>query len=219
MAVAGATWWLLDLPATFLLEVVVLYGVFAALVIVTLPTSVSGPGIGPANRITLARALLVLPLTALALHPSALDTSARWLVVVMGTVVMILDGFDGWMARRTGTASDFGARFDMETDAFLMLVLSSLVWVGGRAGAWVLLIGGMRYLFVASGWFVSRLRGPLFPSLRRKVVCVVQGVALLVALGPIIPDVMATFVAAAALAALAWSFGVDSVWLLRQEAT
>ncbi|MBT8488820.1 MAG: CDP-alcohol phosphatidyltransferase family protein [Gemmatimonadetes bacterium] len=218
LAVGGATWWLLDLPATFVVEVVALYGGLAVIFLATMPASVPGPGIGPANRITFGRALLLLPLAALALHPLALDTSARWLVVVVGTVIMVMDGFDGWMARRTGTESDFGARFDMETDAFLMLVLSVLVWVEGRAGAWVLLIGGMRYLFVAAGWVVPRLQGDLFPSLRRKVVCVVQGVVLLVALGPIIPDVMAVGVAAVGLAALVYSFGVDTVWLLRREA-
>lgn len=233
LAAGGATWWLLDLPATFVAEVGVLYGALAAILLVTLPSegplpsgaaaTASGPaageaGMGAANRITLGRALLLLPLAALALHPSAFDTAGRWLVVVVGTVIMVMDGFDGWMARRTGTESAFGARFDMETDAFLMLVLSVLVWVEGRAGAWVLLIGGMRYLFVVAGWVVPKLQGELFPSLRRKVVCVVQGVVLLVALGPIIPDVMAVTVAAAGLVALVYSFGVDTVWLMRQEA-
>lgn len=227
LAAGGATWWLLDLPATFVAEVGVLYGGLAAVLMATLPLEWPSPsgaaapgsdsGMGAANRITFGRAIILLPLAALAFHPSAFDTAARWLVVVVGTVIMVLDGFDGWMARRTGTESAFGARFDMETDAFLMLVLSVLVWVEGRAGAWVLLIGGMRYLFVAAGWVAPKLQGDLFPSLRRKVVCVVQGVVLLVALGPIIPDLMAVTVAAAGLGALVYSFGVDTVWLLRQE--
>ncbi len=135
-----------------------------------------------------------------------------------GTAVMLLDGLDGWVARRTGTETPFGARYDMEIDAFLMLVLSTLVWLADRAGVWVLLIGGMRYLFVAAGRVVPSLRGPLFPSLRRKVVCVIQGVALLVCLGPVIPGGVAVAAAAIALALLSWSFGVDTVWLLRQRA-
>lgn len=193
-----------------------LYAGLAALVLSVVPTTLPGPGFGPANRVTLLRIVLVLPLAALVFHPDALDDMGRWWVVGVGTVAMVLDGLDGWVARRTGTGTSFGGRFDMETDAFLMLVLSALVWVEDRAGAWVLLIGGMRYLFVAAGWLLPALRAPLFPSLRRKAVCVVQGVGLLVCLGPIIPDPMAVVVAAAALAALAWSFGVDTVWLLRQ---
>lgn len=219
MAVAGATWWLLDPPATFLVEVGVLYLGLAALVLTFLPRELPEPGLGAANRVTLARAALTLPLAASVLHPSALDTPARWWIVGTGAVIMALDGLDGWIARRTATRTDFGGRFDMETDAFLMLVLSTLVWAEGRAGVWVLLIGGMRYLFFAAGRLVPRLGEPLFPSLRRKVVCVVQGVALLVCLGPIIPGPMATGVAALALAALTWSFGTDTLWLLRTPTT
>jgi phosphatidylglycerophosphate synthase len=128
---------------------------------------------------------------------------------------MVLDGLDGWIARRTGTSTPFGALLDMETDAFLMLVLSTLVWAEGRAGVWVLLIGAMRYLFVGASFVLPALRDELFPSFRRKLVCVIQGIALLVALGPIIPAPVALTVSALALAMLTWSFAVDTVWLLR----
>ena len=36
--------------------------------------------------------------------------------------VVALDGVDGWIARRIGRTTVFGARFDMEVDAALMLV-------------------------------------------------------------------------------------------------
>lgn len=216
VAVAGATWWLLELPASFLAQAALLYAGLSALVLAVVPATLPGPGVGAANRVTLVRAVLVLPLAALLLHPEALGETARWWIVGVGTVAMVLDGLDGWVARRTGTGTSFGGRFDMETDAFLMLVLSALVWMEDRAGAWVLLIGGMRYLFVAAGRVLPALRAPLFPSVRRKVVCVIQGVGLLVCLGPIIPDPVAVVVAAFALASLVWSFGVDTVWLLRR---
>lgn len=219
VGVAGATWWLLDLPATFLVAVIILYGAAAALILFSLPRVLPGPGFGPANRVTLGRLVLTLSLAALVPHADALGVAARWWVIGVGTAVMVLDGLDGWVARRTGTGTVYGARFDMETDAFLMLVLSGLVWVEERGGAWVLLIGGMRYLFVTAGRLVPALRAPLFPSLRRRVVCVVQGVGLLVCLGPIIPGTMATAAAAVALASLVWSFGVDTVWLLRHGET
>jgi len=53
--------------------------------------------------------------------------------------------------------------------------------------------------------------------MRRKVVCVVQGVTLLVALGPIVPPALATFAVGTGLLLLLWSFGVDTVWLLRRR--
>jgi len=156
-------------------------------------------------------------MAALSIHPEALGEGGRWAVVGVGTLIMVLDGVDGWVARRTDSVSVYGARFDMETDAFLMLVLSVFVWTEGRAGVWVLLIGAMRYLFVGAAWIWPALRGELFHSLRRKVVCVVQGIALLVCLGPIVPGWLAVASAAVALASLTWSFGVDTVWLLRNR--
>jgi phosphatidylglycerophosphate synthase len=41
--------------------------------------------------------------------------------------LLALDGLDGWLARRFGLASAYGARFDMEVDGFLILVLALLV--------------------------------------------------------------------------------------------
>ncbi|PYR47231.1 MAG: hypothetical protein DMF89_19515 [Acidobacteria bacterium] len=104
--------------------------------------------------------------------------------VAIALVVVLLDGVDGWVARRTRTASAFGERFDLETDAALILVLAILAWQYGKAGPWVLLSGLLRYLFVAAGWLWPWMGAPLASSLRGKTVCVVQIVALIVAIAP-----------------------------------
>ena len=75
-----------------------------------------------------------------------------------------LDGVDGWLARRSGLSSDFGARYDMETDALLILVLAVLAWRQEKAGAWIVLAGAMRYLFVAAGYIWTWMTAPLPPS-------------------------------------------------------
>ena len=49
-------------------------------------------------------------------------------------VALALDWVDGQVARRTGTCSAFGARFDMETDAFLILVLSAYAAADSAGG-------------------------------------------------------------------------------------
>lgn len=139
-------------------------------------------------------------------------------VVAMGSVAAALDLADGWVARRTGTASAFGARFDMEVDALLILVLSVLVWRFGVTGPWILAAGLMRYVFVAAARFGPWLAGALPPSRRRQTVCVVQIVSLLAALAPITPPPAGALVAGLGLAALAWSFAVDIVWLRRTAA-
>jgi len=207
-----ATWRLLGLPASYVLVGLALYGTTAGLLLRARPAGHPGPGLGVANRWTLGRAALAMPVLALSVHPVELSATALWWVIAISTVALLLDGVDGRVARRTGTESAFGARFDMEVDAALLMALSLLVWRSGRVGAWVLLIGLMRYAFVAAGWLWPALAAELPPSLRRKVVCVVQGVVLLVALGPIVPTWMAVLASATGLAALAWSFAVDAAW-------
>jgi phosphatidylglycerophosphate synthase len=113
-------------------------------------------------------------------------------------------------------ASAFGARFDMETDAVLILVLSVLVWQHEKAGAWVLLCGLMRYGFVAAGWVLPWLARPLRSTPRGKTVAVGQLLGLSVALAPIVQAPISAIAAAVTLAALAWSFAIDVMWLSRQ---
>lgn len=169
------------------------------------------PLLNAANAITAARGLLVFAVAAAGLASETPGTAG--LVVAIGTVAALLDLADGWVARRSGTATAFGARFDMEVDALLIVVLSALVWRFGITGPWVLASGLMRYLFVALARPLPWLARPLPPSRRRQTVCVVQIVALLVALAPITPAPLAVLAAVAGLAALVWSFAVDVAWL------
>ena len=218
LGVLGGTWRLLALPASFALIGIAFYVSLAGLVLWTLPRDLPGPGMGPANRVTLGRATLAVPVFALSLQPGTLGPTGQWFVMVLSTVVLILDGLDGRIARLRDMQTSFGARFDMEVDAALIMALAVLVWRSGRVGPWVLLIGLMRYAFVVAARIWPALGAELPPSMRRKVVCVIQGAVLLVALGPIIPGGMAVVVAAAGLAALSYSFGVDVRWTLRTRA-
>lgn len=171
---------------------------------------------GPANQITTMRAMLVALVAALIGEPRFpnVATSAAAATVV----VSALDGVDGWLARRHQIASSFGARFDMEIDALLILVLAILVTEFEKAGPWVILSGLLRYIFVGAGKYWPQLRAPLFASRRRQAVCVVQILALNLAIVPAIQPPLSAAIAAVALAALAWSFLVDTRWLLRSAA-
>ncbi|MEU9733364.1 CDP-alcohol phosphatidyltransferase family protein [Streptomyces sp. NPDC048002] len=167
---------------------------------------------GPANRVTLGRSILVGGVTAL-VADSFQSPPPLTLLVGLTAVALILDGVDGKVARRTGTSTALGARFDMEVDAFLILVLS--VYVAMSQGPWVLLIGGMRYGFVAAARFWPWLNAPLPPSTARKTVAALQGVFLLLAASGLLPLPVEFGVVATALAALLWSFGRDVLWLWR----
>ena len=212
-ACAFTTSRLLELPAQYFADVLGIYALMAALIVRGLPPDLPPPGLGAANQITLVRATLVMPVAGLTLQPAP-PPAALWWIVAISTAAMALDGVDGQVARRRGQETRFGARFDMELDAFLMLVLSVLVWRTGRVDAWVLLIGALRYLFVAGGRLWPLLTADLPASLRRKAICVVQGVALIVCLAPIVSPELATRAAAGALALLVYSFAVDVIWLI-----
>jgi phosphatidylglycerophosphate synthase len=166
--------------------------------------------LGPADRVTLTRATLVGGVAALTVD--SFERHAPVVVLVaLASVALVLDGVDGWVARRTGTASALGARFDMEVDAFLILVLS--ISVARPMGGWVLAIGAMRYAYVAASWALPWLRGSLPPRRWRKVVAATQGVVLVVATAGVLPRPLVIAAVAASLALLIESFGRDVLWL------
>jgi phosphatidylglycerophosphate synthase len=172
------------------------------------------PRFGPANYVTLSRALVVVLLAGLIGQPGT--PNLLWFIVVISGLAAVLDGVDGWLARRTGMTSAFGARFDMETDAALIMVLSILVWRHEKAGWWVLLSGLLRYIFVAAGWVLPWLAAPLRSTWRGKTIAMTQVVVLICAVAPVIPVALSSPAAAIALAALTWSFALDVLWLARQ---
>lgn len=171
-----------------------------------------GRALGPADHVTLVRVVLTGGVAAL-VAGHLTGGGHTWALVAAASAALVLDGVDGQVARRTGTASRLGARFDMETDALLVLVLS--VEVAWSAGPWVLAIGAMRYAFGAAAWAAPWLRADLRPSVARKAVAVVQGVVLVVAAAGAVPH--AGLLVAAALALLVWSFGRDVRWLFARR--
>lgn len=170
--------------------------------------------LGPADWVTLVRAVLVGATAALVADVLA-GAERHALTVVLAAIALTLDAVDGAVARRTGTASRLGARFDMEVDSFLLLVLS--LYVTPTVGAWVLAIGGMRYAFVAAGWFLPWLRAPLPPRYWRKVVAATQGVVLVAIATEILPRALGVAAGAIALLLLVEAFARDVVWLWRHR--
>ena len=172
------------------------------------------PRLGPASRVTLARAMLAAGVAVLAVDSFTHDTPVA-LLVALAAVALALDAVDGPVARRTGTATAMGARFDGEVDAFLIASLS--VYVAPEYGAWVLAIGAARYVFMAGEWLLPWMRAPL-PSRRwRRVVAAIQGIVLTVAAAGILPRTLMQALLAAALVLLAASMGECAWWLWRRR--
>lgn len=170
---------------------------------------------GAANQTTTLRAAIVALVAASIGEPARPDVALA--AAGATAAATALDFLDGWLARHGGMASAFGARFDMEVDALLIMALSVLAWQFGKAGAWVLLSGLMRYGFVTAGAIWPWLRRPLPPSRRSRALCVVQIAGLDLAIVPAVAVPASAWIAGGALVALAGSFFVDVLWLWRRR--
>jgi phosphatidylglycerophosphate synthase len=166
--------------------------------------------LGPADWVTLTRAVLVGGVAALAVDSFDRPVPVT-VLVTLAIVALALDAVDGQVARRTGTVSAFGARFDMEVDSALLIVLS--VYVTHHSGGWAFAIGAMRYAFVLGTWVLPWMRETLPPRYWRKVVAAVQGIVLVVATAGVLPRPLTTAALAVSLGLLIESFGRDVLWL------
>lgn len=167
---------------------------------------------GLANVLTVVRlavsCLLAAFAFALCFGPAGGEPAA-WIFFGCAVAALVFDGLDGFAARRSGLASPFGARFDMETDAFMILVLSVIAVLLGKAGVWVIASGLLRYLYVVTALVVPALTRPLAPAWRRKAIAAIQGAALAALLAPVIQPPVSSIIAGSALVLLIYSFGVD----------
>jgi phosphatidylglycerophosphate synthase len=202
-----------DLSVGFIMQSVAAFVGIAITLGLWLPQHLPWRRFGAANTITLLRGSLVALLSGFVGRSNEIST-VDWVIIWTAIVVLLLDGADGWLARRSGMESRFGTRFDMEVDALFILALALLVLQSGRVGAWVVLSGILRYLFRIAGWLWPKLRNPLLPNKRRQTVGVIQMIALIVCLFPSVDPAAANLVAALALGLLTASFGADTIWLL-----
>jgi phosphatidylglycerophosphate synthase len=190
-------------------------GSAAAALLVTARMRSDQPAIHPADWVTLTRAVLTAGVAGLVAGSFSRPVPVTALVT-LSAVALVLDGADGQVARRTGTATPLGGRLDGEVDAFLILLLS--VYVSQDYGSWVLLIGAARYLLLIAGWLIPWLAAPLPPRYWGKVVAAVAGVVLTVAASGLLPRLAGMVAVAAALLLLAESFGRNMIWLYRTGA-
>lgn len=132
-----------------------------------------------ANLVTLSRAVLIAPVLALLL------AGWRWPALALYGLAAMTDLVDGWLARRSGRASAFGAQLDAVVDnlfsiAILAILIFDLPGVLERHGPalTVLFAGPLAYLAVS--WVLSR-RVLMFHFWSAKI-----GAVLLFCLWPLI---------------------------------
>ena len=114
-----------------------------------------GESLKLANLVTLARGVLIVPTFALLIagHP--------WAALIVYGVAASTDLFDGWLARRSGRSSAFGAQLDAAVDnlfsvailGFLLLAYPGLAQRHAVALI-ILFVGPVAYL--ATSWLLKR---------------------------------------------------------------
>lgn len=158
------------------------------------------------NAVTFSR--LVLFVGALLVAPR--DVSV---VLPCALLAWVLDGVDGWLARRRNQATEFGALFDQETDAALVLLLCVSLMATRGFGPWVLIAGLLRYLLVFARAFA---RGPIAErrSSMGRVIFSFSYLSLTFALWPAL-DALSAFTVPASVALLLYSFLPDFAAIAR----
>jgi phosphatidylglycerophosphate synthase len=162
-------------------------------------------GFGAANWVTSFRLVALLALA------TALDQSLPLQAACMAFGIFCLDGLDGYLARRAQRASEHGAVYDSEVDACFTMLLTWGVFQLERAGAWVLLGGLLRYLYVL---VVHHTQAPELKAPRTRLaryvfaLSVTAYTASLWPLGPLLGAWSPTLPALAT-GLLAYSFGVS----------
>ena len=143
--------------------------------------------LGPANTLTLARAVAMAAFAGLLAVPRPAGAYA-WLPGVLYTAAALPDFVDGIIARKTDSASRLGELLDMNVDSVGVLAATTLAAVYGIVPWWYLPIGLARYLFVAGVWVRTRLGQPVYdlpPSVRRRGFAALKMGFLFVVLFPI----------------------------------
>lgn len=102
-----------------------------------------------ANLITLSRLLLLVVVVALAYAPPSAWQLANVPLLIL---VFVTDGLDGWVARRRGEESLFGAMFDIAGDRIVELTLWIVLADLDLVPVWVPLV------FVVRGTVVDAIR-------------------------------------------------------------
>lgn len=134
---------------------------------------------GWGNAITSVRFVLS---SCVGVVPTSVPT---WALGATTLVLFALDGLDGFVAKRRGETSAFGAYFDMETDAYFVLLAGLALFERGRYGAWILVAGLLRYAYVVALALVPARRGDIPRSTwgRHAFTALMLGLALGMVLG------------------------------------
>ncbi|MEM9549074.1 MAG: CDP-alcohol phosphatidyltransferase family protein [Cyclobacteriaceae bacterium] len=157
--------------------------------------------VGYANWVTCFRLLLLFTLGFL------LEVLSNYVLFSLFAFAIALDGLDGFLARKFKHHSDFGARIDMETDAFLVMLLTLHHVLEQTIPQWILLPGLMRFFVGILTYFVEFREGT--SKMFRPTIAVIFFVSLLLAF--VLPNDWTYYLISMAGVLILLSFGLEII--------
>ena len=132
-------------------------------------------------------------------------------------ISLVLDGLDGYLARLLNQISEFGAKFDLETDTFLLLLLSFSLYKDLNANVTVFLIPFYRYVFFILQFKFKWLKASLPESMRRRFICFFVTFLLIISHFSSFPTHLVDGFINLSILLITFSFLEDIIWLYRKE--
>lgn len=177
---------------------------------------------GLANTLTLLRGALYAVVAGFVVVTPG--TRLAWVPAIAYGSGVVLDKFDGTVARTLGRETTLGERLDMAFDTFGFVVAPLVAVLWGRLPVWYLSLSAARYVYRAGIAWRTRRSKPVFDppdSNVGKYLAGVQMVFLTAALAPAVPGqfiwMAAPFVLAPSIAVFARDFLVVTGRLSGQE--
>ena len=114
-----------------------------------------GGAVKLANIVTLLRGFMILPIALLLLNGS------RWVAIALYVLAVLTDGLDGWLARRSGRTSAFGATLDAVVDNVFALAIAlflylSMPQVYAAHPVTLAALFGVPLLYLGLSWVLTR---------------------------------------------------------------
>lgn len=136
--------------------------------------------------------------------------------IVISSIMMllvILDGLDGYLARRFHHGTDFGSIFDMETDAFFVCIVSCLLLKKEMVPEWILVPAFIKYFFTVAMHVTSLEKMAEKKTKFGAAIAAIMFISLSVAF--ILPDKMRYFTLLVAGSLICISFAVSFIRILK----
>ena len=175
-------------------------GLLAVLIAaVGLVTRQLSPSAAAGTRLTLAHMGLVCLLGGIAAaSPTEFPSLMLWSLTVIAAAAAGIILVEAWITEKIDAAGPFSRRLGREANGLLVLSVAVLLWRSGKVDGWVVAAGAVHYVALAFSFALPALRQEA-PVTWRPYARVAMVAALILALAPIVPPIVATGLGAIAL--------------------